>query len=153
MVEIGNKELHGQARHHDRQGAQGYRDAQAGRRCLPVALAERLGHAPEHLKEVLAEEGNHGDDAAELDHGRDRHPGIAPAQHHGHHLEMGRAADRQKFGEPLNDAQHQVVPASLKQPQGWGGFQRGHGGCGGNNGADPMAARGRWPAIEGGRVP
>ena len=82
---------------------------------IPLALAQGTADAAAHLGQIGSEVSDHSGDAAQLDHRGHRHTGIPPAQQHRHHLEVGRAADGQKFREPLHNPQHKGAPTGLQQ--------------------------------------
>ena len=69
----------------------------------------------DHLGQVMAEVGQYGGDAAELNHGGERHAGVPPTQENGHHLEVGRAADRQELSQALHHPQHEGMPGRFPQ--------------------------------------
>lgn len=107
----GKPKLEGHARQHDRHGAQGDRHPEPGGWITPATISQGPADAPHHLQQIQAEVGEHGQDAAQLDHGGEGHPGIPPPQHQRHHLQVSGAADRQKLRETLHHAEHEGMPA------------------------------------------
>ena len=87
-------------------------------------MAAGPADAAQHRGQVGAEVGQHGHNAAQLDHGRHRYARITPTQEHRHHLEMGRAANWQKLGKPLHHPQHQRAKAGFPKANFRGGQQR-----------------------------
>ena len=86
-------------------------------------MAKGSGNAPQHLQKIGAEVSDHRRDTAQLNRCGDRYAGITPTQQHRHNLEMGSAADGKKLRQPLNDAQHQIAPASLNKAERSGRFR------------------------------
>ena len=81
-------------------------------------MAKGPGDPPQHLGKITAEIGDHRNDAAQLNGGRHGHAGISPTQQNRHNFEMCRAADGQKFRQPLHNAEHQIAPAGFPKAKG-----------------------------------
>ena len=138
-------ELESHARQHDRHRAQGDRDPEPGRGITPASIPQSPANAPNHLEQIEAEVGQNSDDAAQLDHGGEGHAGVPPTQQQRHHLQMGRAADRQKLREPLHHAQHQGMPAGDTEGRGLSDGKKRH--RAGGSAPNPMAAWGHGPPL------
>ena len=129
LVPLRPEEFDSQTNRQDRQSADGHGESQARLGFPPLAMTDGATDPAQHLAEVAAEIGHHGNDAAQLNRGSDGNTGVAPTQEHRHHLEMCRTADRQKFSQTLHHPQHQITPAGLQQGEGCSGVRHRHNRC------------------------
>jgi len=88
MVVIGDETFNQKSHKNDGQGPQSDGQSHPSGRIAPAALAKSPAHAQDHGLKIAAEIGDHRNDAAQLDHGRESYAGIAPPQKHWHHLEQ-----------------------------------------------------------------